>query len=717
MAGKEATVFILDLGASMGETNGGRNETNLDWSMRYVWDKITDIVAANRKTLCVGIVGLRTDETSNKLQQDDGYDNISVLHELGQMTMSSLRPLRKCIVPSGVGSGDAISAIVVAVDMIDTFTKKLKWIRKVVLVTDGQGDLDADDIGDIAVKMNDSNIQLTILGVDFDDAEYGFKEEDKPPTKAANEATLRKLADTCQGGIFATIAEAIDELDTPRVKAVKPFKTYDGPLMLGDPEKLPSAVNINVERYFETHVARPLAASTVVFKSEPATGTQSTQTLEGDATDGVLFSAVKQARAYKVRDPDAPGGKRDVEFETLAKGYEYGRTAVHISESEHNITKLETKKSFSIIGFIPSDKYEPFLSMGEACVTQARRNDAKSELAMSSLIWALMELQSLAVARLVIKDGKEPLLVLLAPHIEPGLECLYDVPLPFAEDLRSYRFPPLDRVVTVSGQTLTKHRLLPSDELNEAMSDYVDAMDLSTYGIDGEMGSAEYAPIGQTYNPSIHRINHAVRMRAVHPEKPIPETPAILLRYSSPPKDLVERVQSRIDALIGVAEVKKVPPKAKGRRRREAVKPISGLDVDALLSEETRGQVSRENPIPDFKRALASTEDIGEIEDAAKQMGTVVGSLVTDSFGDSKYAQAVECMGVMREELTNLEEPGVYNSFVRDLKKGLLSGALGGDRRDFWFTVRWSRLGLIDKDQSEASDVSPEQAEEFYTSR
>lgn len=132
-------------------------------------------------------------------------------------------------------------------------------------------------------------------------------------------------------------------------------------------------------------------------------------------------------------------------------------------------------------------QYEPFLSMGEACVTQARRNDAKSELAMSSLIWALMELQSLAVARLVIKDGKEPLLVLLAPHIEPGLECLYDVPLPFAEDLRSYRFPPLDRVVTVSGQTLTKHRLLPSDELNEAMSDYVDAMDLSTYGIDGEM--------------------------------------------------------------------------------------------------------------------------------------------------------------------------------------------------------------------------------------
>ena len=156
-------MFILDLGASMAQTNSGRAESNLDWSMRYVWDKITDIVAANRKTLCVGAVGLRTDETSNKLQEDSGYENISVLQELGQMTMSNLRSFQSSLKPSETLSGDAISAIVVAVDMIDTFTKKLKWIRKIVLITDGRGELDADDLGDIAKKMNDSNIQLTVL--------------------------------------------------------------------------------------------------------------------------------------------------------------------------------------------------------------------------------------------------------------------------------------------------------------------------------------------------------------------------------------------------------------------------------------------------------------------------------------------------------------------------------------------------------------------------
>lgn len=93
-------------------------------------------------------------------------------------------------------------------------------------------------------------------------------------------------------------------------------------------------------------------------------------------------------------------------------------------------------------------------------------------------------------------------------------------------------------------------------------------------------------------------------------------------------------------------------------------------------------------------------------------MSTIVRSLITHSFGDSKYPQATECLGVLREELINMEEPDMYNTLVRDLKKSLLSGALGGDRRDFWFKVRWSRLGLVDQSQSEASKVTHDDAEE-----
>jgi hypothetical protein len=45
MAGKEATVYILDLGKSMGEKRYERDQTDLDWAMEYVWDKITTTVS------------------------------------------------------------------------------------------------------------------------------------------------------------------------------------------------------------------------------------------------------------------------------------------------------------------------------------------------------------------------------------------------------------------------------------------------------------------------------------------------------------------------------------------------------------------------------------------------------------------------------------------------------------------------------------------------
>lgn len=150
--------------------------------------------------------------------------------------------------------------------------------------------------------------------------------------------------------MFGTILEAIDELDVPVVKPVRPYKSYDGTLTLGNPDDS-AAMEIEVERYFKVHAATVMSATTVVVKTESSAANG-----EEEAMEGVEFSAVKQARTYKVNDPDAPGGKRDVDFESLAKGYEYGRTAVHISESEYNITKLETTKEFTIVGFIEQSK-------------------------------------------------------------------------------------------------------------------------------------------------------------------------------------------------------------------------------------------------------------------------------------------------------------------------------------------------------------------------
>ena len=165
MADKEATVYVVDLGESMADCHNGRDESDLDFGMRYVWDKISTTVAASRKTWTVGVVGLNTDETDNAQERDglEGYDNISVLQEIGPMSMSSLKELRDKIKPSSSSGADAVSAIVVALSMIEVFTKKLKYKRKIILVTNAESPIDGESIEDVANRLDESNVELVVM--------------------------------------------------------------------------------------------------------------------------------------------------------------------------------------------------------------------------------------------------------------------------------------------------------------------------------------------------------------------------------------------------------------------------------------------------------------------------------------------------------------------------------------------------------------------------
>lgn len=86
--------------------------------------------------------------------------------------------------------------------MIEQYCKKLKYKRRIVLITDGKGSVDPDGLEGIASKIKEEGIELVILwadpttmrrnisdfcsGVDFDDPEFGFKEEDKEPDKVCS---------------------------------------------------------------------------------------------------------------------------------------------------------------------------------------------------------------------------------------------------------------------------------------------------------------------------------------------------------------------------------------------------------------------------------------------------------------------------------------------------------------------------------------------------
>lgn len=131
--------------------------------------------------------------------------------------------------------------------------------------------------------------------------------------------------------------------------------SFKGYLQLGDASKYETALRIPVERYFRTYSAKPPSASSFVLRSgteQDENAGPSTQTPRESDT----LTTVRTSRTYQINDKSAPGGKVDVERDDLAKGYEYGRTAVHISQTEENITTLETFAGLEMIGFVANDR-------------------------------------------------------------------------------------------------------------------------------------------------------------------------------------------------------------------------------------------------------------------------------------------------------------------------------------------------------------------------
>lgn len=154
----------------------------------------------------------------------------------------------------------------------------------------------------------------------------------------------------------------------------------------------------------------------------------------------------------------------------------------------------------------------------------------------------------------------------------------------------------------------------------------------------------------------------------------------------------------------------------KGRKKnRSEVKPCSGLNVEELLQSDSGkkvNQISPQNAIPDFRQMLDNVANISGIRDAVTQLGSIVETQIKDSFGDINYGRAIAELDIMRREMIEMDEPALYNDFVRNLKTKLLKGELSGDRRDMWYELKKAELGLIDSKQSELSAVTKEEAKQ-----
>lgn len=75
--------------------------------------------------------------------------------------------------------------------------------------------------------------------------------------------------------------------------------------------------------------------------------------------------------------------------------------------------------------------------------------------------------------------------------------------------------------------------------------------------INGASDIIEGLPIEDAFSPLLHRLDSAIRYRAVHPEDPILEPAERLTEFAHPSEDMVNKSKAHLEKLVSLADVKK----------------------------------------------------------------------------------------------------------------------------------------------------------------
>ncbi|KAF7367429.1 SPOC domain-like protein [Mycena sanguinolenta] len=617
-AGYTVTMFVVDIQPSMAKLRTHDPEgnellheiTNLQWGLQFVKLKIQEMIFNGRKTDQCGVIVFGSRKTKNILhtKMKEGYEDVLEYIPIGQPNAGTLAKL-DALKPSN-NSGDPLDALIVAIETQDAYLEKKKtWTRKIV-------------------------------GIDFDDEEYPYAEEDKSNFKAENEEFYKRMVDGLEeeGAILGTCALALRETVRPDIKITK-STLMATTLRLGDNSTRPEeAMEINIK------------TSKCTAQSRSKSWKKFAERRKKKGADGcekkVVFTQLKMRTEYyvdrrehnsddeggdvKMEDVEKEGVKKEdvkedikkepepepeddddnddeegrptnkidpgleqVDKEELIRGFKYGTTYVPCPDGQFE--RLPTKKGIDICGFFLAKNFRRELCMGEIQYVWGDPTQPEQQVAISSIAQAMYEKNAMAIARWVTKDGMDAKMGVLAPCIAEGVDCLLWAQMPFADDVRKYTFASLDNLVSKKGEVLKEHAYIPTAAQLDAMDAFVDAMDLMDAGEKDEEGNrGPWFDTRLSYNPAVHRIKQAQFHAAVVSDlskNPLPPPHPDLLKYFEPPRRVLKRAREAIEGAKTELKVKQVPKKvARARKDGHVHARDEDDDTSILDAKPTRTQ-------------------------------------------------------------------------------------------------------------------------------
>ncbi|KAI9014097.1 SPOC like C-terminal domain-containing protein [Hyaloraphidium curvatum] len=608
--------------------------------------------------------------------------------------------------------------------------------------------------------------------MDFDDAERGFKEEDKPqmkvwskrlhqstchltlPPQADNEQSIRDFCEKYGQSIF-TVGEAAKYITAIKTKEVRPTTVFRGALTLGepatpvsaededDPDVVPAGqgLSIAVHAYNKTSELKVLAAKKFSARSRQIHG----QPVSG----GVSILRSFQTVPPEAEEDQAKEEPQEVDQSDVTRAYRYGSRLVPINEADQEGGKLRTIQGLWILGSVFPDDVPRHYYHGQTMQVQADPGDTWSCLAFSALCGALVETDMLLLVRLVTKDDRAPKIGVLVGRGEiedlGAKQRMMFVQLPYAQDIRHYSFTSLDTILKEPDQRPRKRRhkydtrQQPTEEVEDAMDQWIEAMDLSSAGPNG----AEAFRSRDTFSPLYHRVYQCIAARALDPDGPLPppdpawakgmEPLAHLLESSEeafdelkrmfkPPVKVIKAAKKRRDKdrAVWMAKDDEVPENPRGRYGpygeydaddvemlagggvradedgdvrmeatqsqpglRNAPEPVRGLEMRSLLGPKFTDRIHNETPLEDF-HAMLERRDVDYVPQAVGMMANVILQLIRNGTGQS-LTLAINCLEVLRKAVIEEDEVRPFNKFMRELKEVALDPKRPRTSR-FWVT-------------------------------
>ncbi|GAA5821247.1 hypothetical protein JCM11251_004533 [Rhodosporidiobolus azoricus] len=257
LAPRTATLFVLDCSASMDRMRSfvvgdqKAEVSGLAVAKQYAKAKVVQRIMRDLKTIPFALILLGHEKTKNVLttrakeraqEREEKFDRSNDpyrhCYELLPLTFTMDKSLLERI-DTAHGAGletDAFSGLILGIETLDMHPQIAKYATKeIVLITDGENEIDWDGLGSTVRQMNAKGMSLTVVGMDFDDEELGYVEENKSDIKRENEAKFQELVENLeQPSIVANARRAISAITTPQIKTTN-SRADRMTLTLGDP--------------------------------------------------------------------------------------------------------------------------------------------------------------------------------------------------------------------------------------------------------------------------------------------------------------------------------------------------------------------------------------------------------------------------------------------------------------------------------------------------